>query len=420
VPATAALAGLPIQGARGLEQVRLSAIVAATTRAALDLALGDEAPRRLAAAWDDGALELTCPLPAAGDLAAAAALLETVDGSLGRTEDGQAWTARVPVLGARTLFLMLRQGTLPLAVPWHAVLRVRLATRPALEAMARRAGSTVLAPFVSVSTGPAERPAVLVANGLRRAFLVADLLVWRMPAEPVETDESAPAAPLVGTVRTSEGEVYWVADPALLLREVDPPPLPAPARRAFTPRPMEPSAAAPPRPASPAAPTPAAPASPESSAAAPPRPQLVELRRQDVEPLFERPAPPPPAPVPARRALVAEDSLVGRVFLQRLLELRGYQVEGVGTAGELERDLGRGPWALVLADVELPDSTRGEHLARAREACAAAGWPLAALVRDAADESVARAAGVLRSLRKPFEQEHLQRLLGELGPEAPR
>src|SRR5262249_12296707 len=128
VTATETLEGLPVLGIQRLSAVRLSAVVAATLRAALDLALGDPTPRRpLAATADDGALELTLPEVRLEHLTAAGSLLETVDGNLGPAREGRAFLIRVPVAGARSIYLMLEQGTLRLAVPWHAVTRLRLA-----------------------------------------------------------------------------------------------------------------------------------------------------------------------------------------------------------------------------------------------------------------------------------------------------
>ena len=120
---------------------------------------------------------------------------------------------------------------------------------------------------------------------------------------------------------------------------------------------------------------------------------------------------------PPRRALVAEDSLVARIFLERLLVRRGFLVESVTTARGLSEALGRGPWSLVLADVELPDAPRAEHLAALAGTRSA---PCVALVRDHADEERAAAAGLERHLRKPFESDHLDELLRSLGLGAAR
>src|SRR5262249_62177455 len=119
-----------------------------------------------------------------------------------------------------------------------------------------------------------------------------------------------------------------------------PPPPPA------APRPPPP----PPAPPSPPPPIPL-PARPTAPATAPPAspPAMPELRDEDVEPL-----PLPTAPrdaAPRWRALIAEETVVGRIFLQRLLESLGFEVETAESARELEQLLSRGPWDLALVDV---------------------------------------------------------------------
>ena len=100
----------------------------------------------------------------------------------------------------------------------------------------------------------------------------------------------------------------------------------------------------------------------------------------------------------------------------RLLEQQGFTVDAVGTAAELRARLPLGPWALVCADIELPDAGGEEFLLEVRRSAEAARVPLVALVRDAADETVARAAGVTTTLRKPFERESLERVIRRLVP----
>jgi CheY-like chemotaxis protein len=117
--------------------------------------------------------------------------------------------------------------------------------------------------------------------------------------------------------------------------------------------------------------------------------------------------------VPARRALVADDSLVARIFLGRLLEKRGWIVESVPDAASLWDELNRGPWALVCADIAMPDAQGAEHVARlvGHLARHSASTTCIVLTRDAADEAVAREAGATLVLRKPFEPERLDPLL---------
>jgi CheY-like chemotaxis protein len=118
-----------------------------------------------------------------------------------------------------------------------------------------------------------------------------------------------------------------------------------------------------------------------------------------------------------RRALVAEDSIAARIYLVRLLEQQGYAVHAVATATALRAALTEGPWALVFADGGLPDVRTGDLLGELARTAEAAGAAMVALVRDADDESAARAAGVMMTLRKPFDREGLEHLLGRIAPE---
>jgi CheY-like chemotaxis protein len=424
VSALDALEGLPLSGVQGLAGIRLAPVVAATLRAAVELVLGEEPQRRpVAAAGDDGALELTVAEARLESILAAGSLLETIEGNLSPAA-GSAYRIRVPVVSGRSLYLMLEQGTLRLAVPWHSVIRIRLVRGETVEELARREGCVALDPWVTVPRKPGERPAVLVGLGVRHAFLGADRLVWRMPGEPVEPSGPPPGSSLGRAVRTAEGEVFWVVDATRLLRDVEPPRVPsAPARP--TPAVLRPT---PPKP----------PAPPRGTVTAMPR--LVELRREDVEPLeparhVEPPAPSPvvapadpgpgeptatlspaaPAPAPAatRRALVAEDSIVGRIFLQRLLEPLGFTVEAVASARALEHALSQESWDVLFVDVELPDSPHAAHL-RVADAGGRAGPTRVALVRDQEDERLADRAGIRITLRKPFERQEVLRVMREI------
>jgi CheY-like chemotaxis protein len=161
----------------------------------------------------------------------------------------------------------------------------------------------------------------------------------------------------------------------------------------------------------------------ESPAATPvparpaPEPPTAELGPEEVEPLGAVSAPEasaPPAAPPAhgvRRALVAEDSIAARIFLVRLLEEQGFEVHAVASAAELRGALAGGPWTLVCADGELPDAHGAEFMAELARDASRAGSPLVALVRDAADETAAREAGVTATLRKPFGRQALEQML---------
>jgi CheY-like chemotaxis protein len=128
---------------------------------------------------------------------------------------------------------------------------------------------------------------------------------------------------------------------------------------------------------------------------------------------------PPTRATGRREVLVAEDSITARIFLVRILEQRGFAVHAVGTAAELRALVPLGPWALVCADSELPDARGSEFLIEIMRAAGATGSPMVALVRDGADERLARLAGVAATLRKPYEPAAVARVLSRLVPDLP-
>ena len=447
VPAVEAMQGLPVAAPHRLDGARVTATTATTLRAALDLLLGETVPRRpLEVRWDDGALEVRCPVLQPEAMTLAAGLMETIEGSIGPPSAGERdWVLRAPVHGPQAMYLMLHQGTLAIAVPWHSVLRVRLARHDDIVELARREGSAVLPPFVSVSGKPEPRPAVLLGLGLKRAYLIADRLIWRMPAEPADKTPSESGGALGKAVRTPDGEVYWAVQATELMSGIETAPLPkgfglsepepAPARAPLPPLPplplplpaasagTRPSDAPPLRTLEPGEVEPLGPPQPPPAPAPPPghAAPATAAPAPSPGPAASAPAAPVPSPVraaPARavapprplHALVAEDSIIGRIFLERLLQRRGFLVTSVGSARELEAELDRQAWDLVLADVELPDAGRADHLRRLANP---RRW--VALVRDREDERLALEAGVTLHLRKPFESDHLDRLLPLLG-----
>ncbi|HET7224186.1 MAG TPA: response regulator, partial [Candidatus Eisenbacteria bacterium] len=116
-----------------------------------------------------------------------------------------------------------------------------------------------------------------------------------------------------------------------------------------------------------------------------------------------------------RRALVAEDSITARVFLARMLEQRGFEVDAVDSAASLHAALAHGRHDLACVDVELPDDGGEPFLTRLAGDVAGRGLVLVALVRDADDADAARRAGVHRTLGKPFDDRALDELLARLG-----
>jgi CheY-like chemotaxis protein len=155
--------------------------------------------------------------------------------------------------------------------------------------------------------------------------------------------------------------------------------------------------------AAPSAPAPAPHRAP--SAAWPPPAPFVSARPS---------ASPEGAALPGRRALVADDSLVARIFLARLLERRGYVVDLVGDGESMWRLLSHGPWALVCADVTMPDAHGRAHVERLLDFRAACREPfrLIVLTRDVLEEQEAELAGAMLHLRKPFDPTVLDKLLG--------
>lgn len=696
-PAVAAIAlddALPGWMLRGLpeEPVLVTAPVAAALRASLDW-LGADTEQPVDVEIHDDFVALRLNVLQAEGLEGTGDVLGTVGGHLAPERAGsRRWRIVVPRLLQRQAFLLVEQGRLGLALPWHAVLKLRMlsAERAAEEAQ-------VLPPLRWGATPAGERPAALIAHGLRRAWLFADRVVWRFAASPEEPDATPPVSGLSRAVLGEDGTLFWVADPAWLLRatpavepewpiedvapveeapvettedahtngeavvesfvdatvsgfdapavEMEPivmeplaepalEPLPpvsewtddgvddapvewlvttgteraaeqagesrptlsllrpedvepleasapvadvieapvvespesyvepiaaplaepphardessapvaevpspadtasarpsrpmraltriaalqaaaaetpatqasAPAEPVTTPEVAEAPAAiepvievpaveapivaepvvesapveapvaetpalaeieeAPPAEApvaavapvevdAPAVETPAiepavaveAPASPtavEPAAAVEP-PAAVEAPAAIAAPEAHAPVEAPPAPaasapagpeaptaaaaaipsaesleITSRLALVAEDSLVANIFLQRLLEQRGFRTVSVELGIDLARELGRGGWGLVCVDVQLPDAAGPAHLAAAVEAAAAAptGVAVVALTRDADDEKLAREAGVVHSLRKPFEAGSVDRLFTQLG-----
>jgi len=310
-----------------------------------------------------------------------------------------------------------------------------------------------LPPWSPLARTEGERPAALLTLGLARAWLHLDHIVWRVFArpEPAQLASAVPGGRQV--VRTEEGEAYRVVEVDEALRGVPvlhtPPPRPRPHPTAANGPAAEaaPAAAAPaaePRGKAPAAevtpvadPTPSAPIvlSPEfvrplstaSGAAATDAPAQVLAPADPVrtEPAAApspraatRPDLPQPAaePAAAPRALIADDSLIARMELGRVLERAGWTVEWVETAAEMWTALEAGIWTAVFVDVFLPDATGRPHLKRlvAQQAVAQRRRELVALTRDGSEELLARDAGITRMLRKPFAAGAVERLVREL------
>ena len=427
-----ALDDLPLADDASRELARRARVVppvAAALRAALDWITGGSA-RPLALRAEDSVLEVRCEDVEPDGLAAAAEVLASVGANLGPgPAASDPWVVRVPLQTDREIHLMIVCGGVSVAIPWHAVLRLHMAG--AAELAGRPGGWPVVRDPLGSGHAPAEgeTPLALVAHGRKRGWVVADRLVWRLPAEPVSPVEAPPVPGLAAMVGTEDGDHYWLADPGWLLRDVEAPVLEKPAH-VVAPPPPPPSAPAPAAVAVPAPPIPPVPAPAPVREA----PCLTLLTSADVRPIAgTRPVPPLPAvvvppppavvvppppavaaPWAARTALVAEDSITARIFLARLLARQGFDVRTVDTAAALRAELERGGRTLTFVDVELPDETGAAFLA-GLVARHGAGTAFVALVRDADDRAAARRAGIERMLRKPFDERELDLLLGRLG-----
>ena len=409
--------------------------VAAGLRAALDWIAAD-AGGRMHVDMQDAALTLVARAAHEPGLGAAGAVLGLTGGALLPEPDGR-WALRVPLHAARPAYLLARQGALSLALPWHAVAKLKIADEAARAAMTEPS----LEPWSPLARTRGERPTALLARGLSRAWLHLDHIVWRVFArpEPAEAIDAVPGGRHV--VRTEEGEEFRVVDVEEALQGVTPLHTPPPAPR------TEPAATT----AEPAARTksqimlvperiaaPAGVATPE--AVAPPAPPVEApkpstpvvlgpefvralgarvLSAADARPQAAKPAPEPAEPALRAgkpRALVVDDSLVARMELGRVLERHGWDVEWVETAAEMWAVLPEGGWSIVFVDVSLPDARGRTHLRTlvAQQRVARQRFELVALTRDESDERLGFDAGIDRMLRKPFAPGAVERALRSL------
>ena len=426
-----------------VHRVRLVAAVAASLRAALDWLSGSAGflrPLRVRA--EESLLEVSCEGLDPMGLEAAQRVIAAVDGSLGpnpRAGEG-GWTLRVPAAQVRDHFLMLEQGRLRLAIPWHSVLRLQAVPAVELESRARALGYPLLEPLAPLATSPPERPVVTVAHGLRRGWVIADRVIWRLAAEPCAADAVASASGLEQAVRTEDGEVFAVATARRLLGSTPIPDTPlGTTLESESVEPLE-------EPGSrivEAATLPAAPAASPVEPEPEPEPEPHTLEAADVTPLpAEEPAAPAPVAETGRgaeedpelglelevgdegefapevlTALVVDDAFASQAFLARTLEGRGFDVVLAGRARELDAVIETRSWSLVLLDVDLPDASGAAFLRSALARLGQQNPPPAvvALVRDRHDADVANAAGLHDMLEKPVDEGALVKLLERLA-----
>jgi CheY-like chemotaxis protein len=454
---SALLDDFQVDDAAAIARAQLTLPVAAGVRAALDW-LGADLGGPLRVSVHDTSLTLTARVAHEPGLAPAGAVLGLMGGALLPEPDGR-WALRVPLHVARPAFLLARQGELSLALPWHAVARLRIADEAARSGMTE----PMLEPWSALARASGERPAALLAQGLSRAWLHLDHIVWRVFAspEPGLAPAAVPGAHL--RVRTEEGAEFWVVDVEAALRAVPqlhtPPPRARARAAAVAEAPLAEArvaavpAAAPPEPAAepawrmltaenahplvgPHARSEAAKA--ESSSPPAPTPALVAAPAPALVPAPVRREPaarvvPPAAPLTLdataaqplgaapgaraeRRALIVDDSLVTRMALARVLEREGWVVEGAEDAAQMWDLLLESEWTAVFVDVSLPDASGRAHLRSlvARQLVTPRRFELVALTRDGAERRLADDAGIKRTLLKPFAAGAVELLLRDL------
>src|SRR5262249_19356853 len=170
---------------------------------AADWAPGGGGLGRIHAELGEATLTLVARAVHEPGLGPAGAVLALTGGALLPEPDGR-WALRVPLHAARPAFLLARQGELSLAIPWHAVARLRIVDEAARSVMTEPS----LPPWAPLSGAAGERPAALLALGLSRAWLHLDQIVWRVFArpEPAEPSDRVPGGRRA--VLTEEGTLY--------------------------------------------------------------------------------------------------------------------------------------------------------------------------------------------------------------------
>jgi CheY-like chemotaxis protein len=313
---------------------------------------------------------------------------------------------RVPVLAAHETFLLLEQGELALAVPWHSVVRMRLARADQLDALAAQDGYAVLPALAPMEDDDQEQPVVLLGLGLRRAYLRADRIVWRMPAEP--TDETPPRGLGLGPiVRTADGATFAMLDAARLLRDVPLPPLPLTGPR--EPRPLLEF-----EPESPTGATGTAPAEPAAAPAPMDAAESIEAnadRGEPETPPFDEEEAPPPTSRPLLRLIelgpadvqpldAAGEAALGLVVPPSAIEPKTFAPEpSIASDVAAAEPLAAGPPATHAAEpVTEPSESRAPKPAATTPAVAPVAAAPMAIEAPAAPDTFARSRAPRRAL----------------------
>jgi len=247
---------------------------------------------------------------------------------------------------------------------------------------AELAGAPVAVPWSRVIESDPASSLLVLGSGLDRIELSVDRLIGegegrpvRAPADAAQVDAPASFAAL-GWVRDAAGRAARVLDLAL----------------GFEPS-LEPAAETGPA---------------LEAAAAPPEPVQPEPIPADT---FSRnPEPAPPARTSVR-ALVADDSMMARVFLGRLLAQRGVVVEEAEDGAAARALLARGGFDLVFLDAEMPGAGALEILRDADDDVVARAC---VLVKDDEERRLTESFGGLPILYKPFAEDEVRSVVDTL------
>jgi CheY-like chemotaxis protein/HPt (histidine-containing phosphotransfer) domain-containing protein len=132
--------------------------------------------------------------------------------------------------------------------------------------------------------------------------------------------------------------------------------------------------------------------------------------------------PVPPPPVAPARILIAEDNLVNRTYVERLLRSYGHALTSAADGLDVLELAGPGDFDLILMDCQMPavdgyDATR--ELRRREAASGGPRTPIVAMTASATEEIRERClqAGMDDYLSKPLLDSELQRTLARWLPE---
>src|SRR4029077_4074897 len=85
--------------------------------------------------------------------------------------------------------LVVSQSSTDRAIPWHSVLRLHLLPAGAVIGGTPAIEYPVVGPLGETLVGAAAVPMLPLGHGLKRAYFVADRLIWRLIADPSPAEQ---------------------------------------------------------------------------------------------------------------------------------------------------------------------------------------------------------------------------------------